>query len=150
MTIESESEPVLLDTNVLVYAIDEDSPHHGPSRAVLERAANGEGVYCLSSQILAEFFAVITNPRRVKSPRAAVEAVEIIEAFPAMPGITLLATGPETAPRLLSMVRAAPVTGAKVFDLQLAATALEAGVSNIHTFNTAHFERIAGMRVVAL
>jgi len=82
----TESEPMLLDTNVLVYALDEESPHHVPSRAVLERASRGDGDYRLSSQILAEFFAVVTNPRRVRAPRAAIEAVEAIDAFLAMPG----------------------------------------------------------------
>lgn len=38
MTTGSES--VLLDTNVLVYALDEGSPHYDLSRAVVERAAN--------------------------------------------------------------------------------------------------------------
>ncbi len=33
MTIEPE--PMVLDTNVLVYAIGEDSPHHGASQAIL-------------------------------------------------------------------------------------------------------------------
>ena len=144
----TESEPMLLDTNVLVYALDEESPHHVPSRAVLERASRGDGDYRLSSQILAEFFAVVTNPRRVRAPRAAVEAVEAIEAFLAMPGISLLDSEPDVVSRWLTMVRESPVAGPNVFDLQLAATALEAGVSKICTFNVAHFQRIAGVQVV--
>lgn len=144
----TESEPILLDTNVLVYALDEDSPHHVPSRAVLERASRGDGDYRLSSQILAEFFAVVTNPRRVRAPRTAVEAVEAIEAFLAMPGIGLLASEPEVVSRWLAMVREAPVVGANVFDIQLAATALEAGVSKICTLNVADFQRIPGVQVV--
>ena len=145
----TESEPVLLDTNVLVYALDEESPHHAPSRAVVERAANGDGRHCLTSQILAEFFSIVTNPRRVTKPRTAHEAVEAIDAFLAMPGISLLPTGPGVVSRWLAMIRLAPVAGANVFDVQLAATALESGVSKICTFNVVHFERIDGIEVVA-
>lgn len=84
----------------------------------------------------------------MKVPRAAGEAVEVIEALLAMPGITLLAAGSEVVGRWLAMVRASPVAGANVFDVQLAATALEAGVSKICTLNIAHFQRIAGIEVV--
>ena len=143
------SELALLDTNVLVYALDEESPHHGRSRAVMERAANGEGSYCITAQTLAEFFSVVTNPRRVREPRSAAEAVDAIEAFLTMPGIILLSVPPGVTTRWLALIRQAPVTGAKVFDVQLAATALEAGVSKVCTFNAAHFQRIGGIEVIA-
>ena len=143
------SEMVLLDTNVLVYALDEESPFHNRSRVVVERAANGEGSYCISSQTLAEFYSVVTNPRRVKNPRSAPEAVDAIERFLAMPGITLLSTPPEVTTRWLAMIRRTPVTGANVFDVQLAATALVAGVSQVCTFNAADFQRIDDIEVIA-
>lgn len=145
MTIEFE--PVLLDTNVLVYALDEESPHHGPSRAIVERAAKGEGSYRLAPRILAEFFSIVTNPRRVRNSCTALEAVMAIDSFLAMPEIALLSIGLEVVERWLAMVRAAPVTGANVFDIQLAATALGSGVSKVCTFNVARFERIDGIEV---
>ena len=146
--MRAASEMVLLDTNVLVYALDEECPHHDRSRVVVERAANGEGGYCISSQTLSEFFAVVTNPRRVKKPRSATEAVDAIETFLARPGITVLSVQPEVTTRWLALIRQAPVTGATVFDVQLAATALEAGVSKVCTFNAADFLRIKGIEVI--
>jgi toxin-antitoxin system PIN domain toxin len=142
------SEMVLLDTNVLVYALDKESPHHLSSRRVVDRAAKGDQSYCISSQTLAEFLSVVTNARRVKSPRSVSEALDALETFLAMPGITLLSVTPEVTTRWLAMVRHAPVSGPHVFDVQLAATALEAGVSRVCTYNAADFQRIDGIEVI--
>jgi predicted nucleic acid-binding protein len=40
------------------------------------------------------------------------------------------------------------VTGAKVFDLQLAATMIENGVKHIYTYNRADFESLAEIQVL--
>ncbi len=66
-----------------------------------------------------------------------------------MPGMTLLSVPPEVTTRWLMLIRQAPVIGANVFDVQLAATALEAGVSKVYTFNAADFQRIDGIEVIA-
>ncbi len=52
----SSTEPLLIDTNVLVYALDALSPHHAASRAVLERAYLPDANLCVAPQVLAEFF----------------------------------------------------------------------------------------------
>jgi predicted nucleic acid-binding protein len=56
---------VVVDANILVYAVYRDTPQYAASRAWLERAARGEAEICLTSQVLAEFFAIVTNPKRV-------------------------------------------------------------------------------------
>lgn len=48
---------ILLDTNVLVYALNADSPHHPQSRAVVEAALGGRLPGVLVPQVLLEAFA---------------------------------------------------------------------------------------------
>ena len=72
MTISDE--PALLDTNVSVYAADAGSPFHDAARQLRDRGGRGEIPLVVSPQVLLEFFAVITNPRRVHAPRSPQEA----------------------------------------------------------------------------
>ncbi|WP_435018337.1 type II toxin-antitoxin system VapC family toxin [Tundrisphaera sp. TA3] len=66
----------------------------------------------------------------------------------ALPGITLLPVPASTVPRWLNLARQWSITKAKIFDLQLAATALENGVTTICTFNVADFRRFEGINVI--
>lgn len=86
----------LVDSNVLAYALYADGPHHAPSKSLLEKAGNRGAGFCVTSQVLAEFFSIVTNPKRVTVAQSAESAVRAI--------------------------RAIPVTGGRIFDLQIAAT----------------------------
>ena len=71
----------LVDTNVLVYALYPESAHHAASRALLDKARTGSLPLCVTHQTIAEFYAVVTNPRRVAVPRQPEEAIDVIEAL---------------------------------------------------------------------
>jgi hypothetical protein len=142
------SDRVAVDANVLVYAVYRDTPQHAASRAWLDRAARGEVKICLTSQVLAEFFAIVTNPKRVSDPRSPDDAVTAIEAVLALSGATLLPVPPEVPQRWLEMLRQHPVRGGAVFDLQLVATLAANGVERICTFNRADFEGFPGLEIV--
>jgi predicted nucleic acid-binding protein len=63
-------EPGFVDANILVYALDADSPQHLACRTLLE-AAQGKvptTTLYVTLQILCEFYSVVTNPRRVPIP----------------------------------------------------------------------------------
>jgi len=84
-----------VDANVLVYALYQDAPTHLASRAFLERSQGGELSLALTSQVLAEFFSIVTSSKRVSKSRSPEEAAAAIEALLAMPGVTLLPVPPE-------------------------------------------------------
>ena len=94
----------------------------------------------VTSQILCEFYSVITNPRRVAVVSSSTEAVRIISALPALPGLHVLPTPVRAVAGWMALLHCRPVTGARVFDLQIAATMQANGVHRIYTFNTADFE----------
>src|SRR6266571_4614908 len=75
------SEVTLLDTNILVYAADETSEFYVPAKEIRDRGVQGDIPVAVSAQILFEFFAVITNPRRVTQPRSPQEAQEEMEKY---------------------------------------------------------------------
>jgi predicted nucleic acid-binding protein len=75
-------EPGIGDTNVLVYALDADAPQHAAARALLDAARDDASVTLfVTSQILCEFYSIVTNPRRVPNPRTASEGVAAMSSL---------------------------------------------------------------------
>ena len=139
-------EPGLADTNVLIYALDADAPHHTAARALIEAARDGATTLYVTSQILCEFYSVVTNARRVAKPRSPAEALDAISDL-----LTFLHVLPVPAlvvESWMGLARRHPVTGADVFDLQIAATMQANDVRRIYTFNTGDFEMIGEISVV--
>ena len=71
----------LLDSNVLVYAADKKSPFYKPSRVLRSSGIKGEILLCVCPQVLAEFFAIVTDPKRVKNPISSKEAIREVEKY---------------------------------------------------------------------
>jgi uncharacterized protein len=137
-----------LDTNVLVYAMYQDTAHYRPARTLLDQAAHDDIDFCLTPQILTEFYAVVTNPRRVTEVKSPGEALDVIDTLLSLPGITLLPMPIDIVAQWTRLLRQHPVTGADVFDVLLAATLHSHGVTRLYTFNRSDFERFAGLTVL--
>jgi predicted nucleic acid-binding protein len=83
-------EPGVLDANILAYAVNADAAQHAASRALLEAARDPSITLYVTSQILCEFYSLITNPRRVAVASSPTEACRIISAMLALPGLHVL------------------------------------------------------------
>lgn len=88
------ADPGLVDKNVLVYAVYPAAPQHPASRALIDQAT-AENPQYLAPQVLAEFYAVVTDSRRVSQARQPDEALDAIEQFIALPGLVLLPSPPD-------------------------------------------------------
>ena len=143
------SDVVPVDTNVLVYATYEDMEHHRASSHLLDQAPHGQLPLCASPQVLAELYATITNPRRVSHPFSPEEAIEVVQRFVGMPGLALLPMPSDLVTRWLALARGHPVTGRRIFDLQLIATMLASGVNRIYTYNRSDFEPFEEIEVLS-
>lgn len=135
----------LIDTNVLVYSLYPTAPQHPASRALVESAKDPAAGLCVFPQILAEFFSIVTNPKRVTPAKTAEEALQAIEQFLALPGLSLLPVPADVVSRWINLVRARPVTGAEVFDIQAVATMLGHGITGVYTYNLSDFAGITGI-----
>ncbi len=139
-------EPGVVDTNVLVYALDADAPQHAAAPALLEAAREASTTLYVTSQILCEFYSIVTNPRRVSKPRSAADALSAVSGLLAF--LHVLPVPAHTVDGWLDLLRRHPVTGGDVFDLHIVATMQANGVQRIYTFNTADFEVFAQISVV--
>jgi predicted nucleic acid-binding protein len=141
-------EPGMLDANVLAYAVNADAPQHAASRALLEAARDPFTTLYVTSQILCEFYSVITNPRRVAVVSSPAEALRIISAMLALPGLQVLPIPARAVEGWMELLQRHPVTGGNVFDLQIVATMQANDVKRIYTFNTDDFEVFPELAVV--
>ena len=142
-------EPGVLDSNILVYAVEGGAPQHANSRALIEAARDPATALYLTSQVLCEFYSIVTNPRRVAIPRSPAEAIDAISALLSLPGIRVLPTTARAVEGWLALLQRHPVTGGDVFDLQLVATMQANDVQRIYTFNTGDFEVFPELTVTA-
>jgi uncharacterized protein len=142
-------EPGVLDANVLAYAVNADAAQHAASRALLEAARDAATTLFVSSQILCEFYSVITNPRRVDVACPPEKALRIIAALIALPGLRVLPIPAYAVAIWMELLRRRPVTGASIFDLQIVATMHANGLQRIYTFNASDFELFPELVVVA-
>jgi predicted nucleic acid-binding protein len=132
-------EPGVLDANVLAYAANADALQHEASSALLEAAGDPAIALYVTSQILCEFYSIVTNPRRVAAACSSREALNIVSAMLALPGLHVLPTPSDAVAGWMRLLERRPVTGANVFDLQIVATMQANGIQRIYTFNTADF-----------
>ena len=78
----TSEDAVLIDTNVLVYAADRSSPFYSESRAFRDRGRSGAYIPCVTPHVLFEFYAVVTDPRRVGRPLSPEDATaELAQYF---------------------------------------------------------------------
>lgn len=81
---------LVVDTNVLVYAADEDSPFHAACRDWLERQRGLADAWYTTWAILYEFLRVTTHPRVMRRPWSSQTAWDFIAALLASPGLAVL------------------------------------------------------------
>ena len=133
--------PALLDTNVLVYSLFEKTEHHQASRRLLTHALEGNRLlFYVTTQILGEFYAVVTNPKRVEHARSPGDTLAAIQSLLSLPGLDLLSLGRGHALKWTSLATHHSVSGGAIFDLHHVASMLLNNVGTIYTFNTDDFQ----------
>ena len=139
---------LVVDTNVLLYAADQDSEFHLPCRRLLERLRGEPAPVFLTWSICYEFLRVCTHPRVFRNPWTAAEAWRFIEALLTAPGISVLRPTDRHAAVLASTVaELAELRGNLMHDLHTAVLMREHGVSRICTRDS-DFHRFAFLSVV--
>jgi len=130
----------LIDTNILVYANNEDSEYHKVSKDLIEKAVNGDIEVALSIQNLFEFYAIITDKRRIEHPLSPKYAKELIEFYKVNEFIKVIYPLPNTITTVTKLIERYKPKGQSIFDYLLVATMNDYSIPQIYTSNTKHFE----------
>lgn len=133
----------LVDANVLIYAVNEDSHHHHAARSWLDATLNGPDAVGFSWLVLLAFIRISTSPRIFAHPLDVDVALEIVELWTSHPNTAVLHPGPDHLASLRSLLEAAGTAGNLVNDAHLAAVAVE-HQATVVTFDT-DFGRFANV-----
>jgi len=138
----------VVDTNILIYAADQDSPYHAACRAHLERWRRQPAPVFLTWSICYEFLRVTSHPRVFQRPWSVTESWRFLDALLASPGMALLeATARHAAVLEQTLMELPELGGNQVHDLHIAVLMREHGVSRIYTRDT-DFHRFGFLTVL--
>jgi toxin-antitoxin system PIN domain toxin len=134
----------LPDVNLLLYAIDEDSPRHDAARPWVEGLIGGTETVALAWAVLLAFVRLTTKPHVMTRPFAADEALDVVDGWLARPNV-VVAHPTERHARVLRELLAPLGTGGNLTtDAHLAALSIEHGAELCSS--DADFSRFPGVR----
>jgi len=136
------------DVNLLLYAINADSPQHGVARSWLEASFVRPQGIAFSWPALLGFLRLSTRSGIFAQPLAIDDALGIVDAWLQHPAARIIAPTERHAALLASLLLGAGRGGNLVSDAHLAALAIEHG-AELGTFDR-DFQQFAGLRVALL
>lgn len=138
----------VVDTNLLLYAVNPDAAEHRRARELIESWRAGDRAWFLTWSIVYEFLRVATHPRVFASPITLAEGYAWVAALIAGRRDALLVPTDRHAAVLNQIAEQhGRVRGNMVHDLQIAALMLEHGVTEIRTADS-DFHQFGFLRVV--
>jgi hypothetical protein len=128
---------LVVDTNVLVYAADADSPFHATCRDWLEHQRGSADAWYTTWSILYEFMRVTTHVRVMRRPWNAPAAWEFVAALLASPGLGVLIPTSRHADVARNVIAEVPhLTGNLLHDAHTAILMREHGIRRVCTRDT--------------
>ena len=120
---------MLVDANLLLFAVDHSSPFHARAEDWLTSQLNGQRRVGLPWQSLGAFLRISTNPRAAERPLSPDEAWSYVESWLAPETVWVPQPTERHAEVLGTLIRAYQLRGNLVSDAQLAALAVEHGLT---------------------
>ncbi|MGH9466342.1 MAG: TA system VapC family ribonuclease toxin [Terriglobales bacterium] len=138
----------MVDTNLLVYAVNGAAPEHRRARAFLESCRTGHEAWLATWSIFYEFLRVTTHVAVFPQPLSLAQAMTFWRSLRASDSFGLLEETERHEEIVSELARRHPdVRGNHVHDLHIVALMTEHGVREIRTAD-ADFHRFRSLRVV--
>ena len=137
---------ILLDANLLIYAIDADSPHHRRARPWLERVLSGADPVGLTWIVILAFIRITTRAGIMRRPLPLGAALGYVQSWLQQPCVEVIVPGAQHWPILCRLLEATGTAGNLTSDAHIAALALERGAAVCSTDHD--FARFPGTRHV--
>jgi toxin-antitoxin system PIN domain toxin len=134
---------MLLDANVLLYAVDRSSPFHDTAAEWLTDQLNGPRRVGIPWQSLVAFLRISTHPRASASPLQPDDALGYVDDWLAADVAWVPVPGPRHGVLLAELIRRHQLRGNLISDAHLAALAMEHGLTLVSA--DSDFARFTGL-----
>jgi uncharacterized protein len=138
---------IAVDTNILIYAHREESPHYPAALRRVEKLAEGSASWAIPWPCVHEFLAIVTRPRIYDPPTPLLQALAQIEAWRESPGLALLSESEQHWSELRALAIAGRIAGPRIHDAKIAAICSQHGVRELWSADR-DFSRFPGLTVV--
>jgi toxin-antitoxin system PIN domain toxin len=135
---------VVVDANVLLYAVDAASAHHEVSRSWLDTSLGGAEAVGFAWVALLAFVRIATNPSILPTPMSTDEATDQVETWVSAPAAVIAQPTPRHVSLLRGLLHDSGSAGNLTTDAHLAALAMEHG-ADIVSYDR-DFARFPGVR----
>jgi len=119
----------LIDLNVLLYAVNEDTHHHQRVRAWWESQLGEDEPIALAWVVVLGFLRLATNPSLFDRPLTAEQAIDCVDRWLRHPNIRLVTETREHWSTLRELLAEAGTAGNLTTDAHLAALAITHGAT---------------------
>ena len=127
----------VVDTNVLVYAADKDSPFHNICFDLLQSSRTNQAAWYLTWSICYEFLRVTTHPRVFRKPWSAEGAWSFVSNLLKAPSIGVLVATDRHKDLVQGLINELPhLSGNVMHDTHTAVLMREHGIKTIYTRDT--------------
>jgi hypothetical protein len=138
----------VLDLNLLLYAVNADSPHHGAAKAWLEEMLSGASTVAMPWVVVLGFLRLTTHPRIFPRALEPSEALAVVDGWLGRPSVEVVSPGDGHWTLLKELLEEAGTAGNLTTDAHLAALTIEHG-AELHSTDS-DFARFARLRWVNL
>ncbi len=135
---------ILVDANILLYALDKSSPRHAEARKWWDSQLSGASPVCLCWTVLGAFIRIATNPRVFDQPLSLDQALSCVQSWFNQPCVRLIQPTNRHWEVFRELLVEGQATANLVTDAHLAALAVEHGCELISS--DADFARFPGVK----
>ena len=136
-----------IDTNLLIYAVQPESPSQPEAAKFLEEEVNQKGVLVICKLVLVELYMQLRNPRVFSKPQTPAAAAAYCQTLRSTPGIRHIDYHPAVLQKLWKWAAIATSGIREIIDARLAPTLRHHGVTHFATANVKHFENFGFTQV---
>lgn len=137
---------ILIDANLLIYAVDADSPHHGAAKQWLEDTLSGTERVGLAWIVVLAFLRITTRAAVLRHPLQADAAIAYVNSWLEQPFVELVGPGSNHWPVFRNLLTTTGTAANLTSDVHLAALAIEHDAAIASTDND--FRRFPGIDLV--
>jgi len=137
---------ILVDANLLIYAVNEDSAHHRAARYWLEETLSTTTIVGFPWIVTLAFVRITTRSGIFECPLQTEAALEYVDDWLGHPFSKPVGPGPNHWPILRNLLRSSGSAGNLTSDAHLSALAIDTGSAIYSTDND--FKRFSGVEHV--